>query len=166
MVFCCFKMPSLNLHASPRNPPRSPEPMSRPLPTNALRRLLTGESMEHVSSIDCDLPHPQEQSHFINRIPPELRLICWEYTLGSDPDGDVLHLESADGILRHCRCFDSDKTKLGFRHICWNAVFRKEEFSRGEWWYQEPYDGRRKLQSLIMTCKLMYAFDNFYSQKA
>lgn len=158
MVFCCFKMPSFDFTLQPptRNNPPEPEPPLRPLPTNTIRRQLTGENTAKVASVDPDdeSPHPQNQSQFIARIPAELRLICWEYILGSDSNGDVIHLESADGILRHCRCFDDDKTKLGFRHVCWNAIFKKEKFSQGIWYSREPCDGR-KLQSLILTCKLM-----------
>lgn len=153
MVLCCFKLPkhAFNPHPATRARGPSPEPSFRPLLPNGPRRQLTsgGDEPATVS------PDPQLQSDFISRIPVELRLICWEYALGSDPEGDVLHLESVDGILRHCRCFEKDKTKFSFRHICWNSVWKKKDLDGGAWYSEEPNLNRRKLRSLILTCKLL-----------
>lgn len=157
MIFRCFKLPTFDFTLQP--PPRtrniSPEPPLRPLDNRSIRRQLTSSEVSFDCRVTSAPMHLQQQSTLIQRIPAELRLIIWQYTLGSDPDGDVLHLETADGVLKHCRCFEADKTKFSFRHICWNSVWAKKDLDQGNWYLREPYDGRRKLRSLILTCKLL-----------
>ncbi|KXS99433.1 hypothetical protein AC578_8141 [Pseudocercospora eumusae] len=93
----------------------------------------------------------QQQSALISRIPVELRLIIWKNALGSTNPSDVLHLDLADGILWYCQCYDSDTTKLGFRHICWRStVWRQDDREEGD------LQGRRKLLALPLSCRLIY----------
>lgn len=129
-------------------PPEPPEPPLRALP--AIRRRLTLPDTEKGQF------HSQEQSGLLSRIPTELRLVIWEYALGPEHENDVLHLESEDGTLRSCRCFESDFTKLPFRHYCWKAAFKKEwrdQNIRGHSLEPRPH---RKIFPLLLTCRLVY----------
>lgn len=82
--------------------------------------------------------------------------MIWELTFASDDNDDVLHLEVADGILRCCRCFElNPRDRLGFRHICWSAVWTKKDRDRNIWGGGEPHRNLRKLCSVMLTCKLV-----------
>ena len=155
MAFCfpvlIILLPSIKRHnrrkdearASRRRPepsPPPPEPPLRPLPLARSRRLT-----------DAEGSHTQLQSALIAQIPVEIRLVIWEYLLGRETDQDVLHLNVIDGTLGHVRCYESKPCHaLGHDHRCW------ELFSNRSWRvYPECRDAKRKLQSILLTCKLM-----------
>jgi hypothetical protein len=110
-----------------------------------------------------DEVHPQEQSLLVSRLPVEVRLIIWELTIGREHNNDVLHLQPVDGTLRHCRCFEPDSTALGFRHYCWQAVWPVEVQAKGFRLDLEPPD-TRKIRSLLLVCKLLYAHNQIHPQ--
>jgi hypothetical protein len=67
----------------------------------------------------------QLQSALITRLPAEVRVLIWERVVGSEDDRDVLHLELADGILRHNRCYERRGDLPNCKHDCWTAAWRK-----------------------------------------
>jgi hypothetical protein len=99
--------------------------------------------------------HDQLQSVLIARLPAEVRVLIWEHVLGSESDRDVLHLELADGILRHNRCYERESGLPDFQHDCWTAPWRKSFRARGLG-NKEPKNHRRAILPLLFTCKLMY----------
>ena len=132
-----------------RNSYPPPEPSLRPLQQPRIRLPVS------ITNASIDPANSQAHSLLLTRIPVELRLLIWEYTIGSADSNDVLHLEPVDGTLRHCRCHESDFSKLGFRHVCWNSVWRKADRDQSLYSVWEPRK-TRKIRSLILTCRSMY----------
>lgn len=124
---------------------RGPTPIEPPVRALNSRH----QSVIHVNA------HLQDQSAFIVAIPVELRLVIWEHALGRADDNDVLHLDLAEGVLWHCRCFEQDRTKLGFRHSCWSSTMWFPEYrAERDYLPGEPRAGR-KLLALLLSCKIM-----------
>ncbi|KXT10261.1 hypothetical protein AC579_6613 [Pseudocercospora musae] len=124
-----------------------------PIPIESSVRAL--ESRQH-SILDAPA-YLQHQSALIASIPVELRVVIWEYVLGPEDENDVLHLDLAEGRLWHCRCFDQDRIKLGFRHSCWSSTMWFPEYrAERDYLPGEPRAGRRLL-ALLLSCKVIYA---------
>ena len=140
----------------PRPPPTPWHKRNRPVtpPEQPLRTLIGTRRRLTDPSIEEHHFHPQRQSALLSRIPIELRLIIWEYAIGPEHENDVLHLEPADGILRYCRCYEKDHTKLPFRHLCWKAIWTKELRDQNMWDSSEPTK-TRKIRSLLLTCGMV-----------
>ncbi|KAF2722594.1 hypothetical protein K431DRAFT_41689 [Polychaeton citri CBS 116435] len=120
------------------------DPPLRPLPSCRPRRLTSVEDT-----------HDQLQSALIARLPAEVRVLIWEHVVGSEDDRDVLHLELADGILRHNRCYERESGLPDFQHDCWSSPFRKSFRARGRG-NKEPENHRQAILPLLFTCKLIY----------
>lgn len=119
------------------------DPPLRPLPSSRPRRL-TG------------IPGTQDQhqSMLIACLPAEVRVLIWEHALGGE--NDVLHLELADGTLRHNRCYQEERQRRPcYEHDCWTAPWRKSWRSGPKRGINEPENHRRALLPLLLTCKLM-----------
>lgn len=121
------------------------DPPLRPLPRTRPRRLTNAPDT-------CD----QLQSSLIARLPAEVRVIIWEYVVGPEDNSEVLHIECADGIVRHNRCYQAQSKKVGFQHDCWSAAWRKPARAGGALGRGEPEGHRRTMLPLLITCKLMY----------
>lgn len=146
---CGIDLRSNNQRVKPwKTPPKPPEPPLRTL--SSTRRRLTNPDSERWQ------PRSQEQSGLLSRLPTELRLVIWEYAIGPEHENDVLHLEPTDGTLRYCRCFESEYTKLPFRHFCWKAAWTKE--CRDQSITCHPLEPRehRKIFPLLLTCRIVY----------
>lgn len=88
----------------------------------------------------------QLQSLLIQVIPVEIRLIVWDYVLGSD----LLHIDHLNGNLASVECSETDlEDKLGFKHVCWRYI----TFRNGRHTLGEPLT--RRLLSLPLSCKLL-----------
>lgn len=121
------------------------DPPIRPLPSPRPRRL-TG----------VNIKHDQHQSLLIARLPAEVRVLIWEDVVGGEDDSDVLHLELADGILRHNRCYQRERQSLPcYQHDCWTAAWRKSFRVGGMRGENEPKNHRCAVLPLLFTCKLM-----------
>jgi hypothetical protein len=104
------------------------------------------------------------QSLLLTKLPPELRLIIWDYAF----DAATLHFECVDSRMQCVWCDDTnDTTKLGFRHTCWNArrfISRAGILSKSgsrSIAIDSPAaqgQGRGRL-SLLLTCKTLYVQD-------
>lgn len=121
------------------------DPPLRPLPPSRPRRLTDSQNI-----------HSQQQSALIARLPVEIRVLIWEYVVGPENDRDVLHIELADGTLRHNRCYQRETEVPAFQHDCWRAAWRKTFRVGGAKGRNEPADSRRAILPLLYTCKLMY----------
>lgn len=150
-VTCGWKPTVCGNAANPRPPlwqrPDLIEPPLRPLPPSRPRRL-TGTPDTY----------PQQQSSLIARLPAEIRTLIWEYALGPDSDQDVLHIELADGTLRHNRCYERDSEFFAFQHNCWSAAWRMSFRKGGAKGRREPKgkERYRAMLPLLLTCKLMF----------
>jgi len=141
-------------YAFPWQRPDLIDPPLRPLPRSRPRRL---------SNVDGT--HAQSQSALIARIPVEVRMLIWEHVVGRSHDGDVLHIELADGILRHYRCYEPDSELPVFQHNCWRAPWRKS-FRQGPLrGVKEPPNHRYAFLPLLFTCKLMYVLARSISHR-
>ena len=134
-------------HRRPRTwqRPHLIDPPLRPLPLSRQRRLSSAQDT-----------HAQLQSTLIAQLPTEIRILIWEHALGRENDKDVLHLELADGTLRHNRCYECDSELPVFQHSCWTAAWRmsfRKGRARGR---NEPEGHHRAILPLLFTCKLMF----------
>jgi hypothetical protein len=142
-------LPTVRKKRRPRRPiwqhPGLIDPPLRPLPSCRPRRLTNvGDT------------HSQLQSVLITRLPAEIRVLIWQHVVGSEDDRDVLHLELADGILRHNRCYEHRSDLPNCKHACWTAAWRKSFRVGGAMGNGEPKNHRRAILPLLFTCKLMY----------
>lgn len=113
-------------------------PLSQPR-----NRLSASIADGQIGSTTCS----QAQSQLMLRIPVGLRLLIWEHAIGRENANDILHLEPVDGTLRHCRCHESDLSKVPLRHVCWSSVWRKEDRDQDIYSIWEPRESR-KIRSL------------------
>jgi len=122
------------------------DPPLRPLPQARPCRLTNAPNV-----------HDQLQSSLIARLPTEIPVLIWQHVLGPEDDGEVLHIELADGILRHNRCYQPGSENPGFQHDCWKSAWRKSFRAGGMRGRGEPVGHRRPILPLLFTCKLMCA---------
>lgn len=119
----------------------------RPLPEQRPRALTTADPFHH-----------QQQSPLLVRLPVDVRLVIWEFVLGSEAPYNTIHLETVDGNLRSRRCFeDAADEKLGFRHECWEFPWFRchGEYPACSEHVCTDLNDVRKLRSLLLTCKAM-----------
>lgn len=95
----------------------------------------------------------QAQCLLLRKLPPDIRLIIYEFALGGEDR--VLHLSRARGRLVHIRCFGEEDARDHvplWRHSCW-AMHSREGLFEQHHPNRLPRD--RNLLPLLRTCRVM-----------
>lgn len=107
---------------------------------------------------------PQTQSPFLSKLPPEVRLIIYNYVFGDQ----AVHLVQLKGKIRHVRCQNQSSSILSNRSCCpvstarWRAHDARDEAHAQSLLYPHthaalPESLSNSSLSLLRTCRAIYA---------